>query len=167
MNEQMIIAVANAITANAEALKALIETLPKSVKAEVEQKVAAPVPQPQPMAPAPTPVVASPAPTPAPMPMPAPTPAAPVVAPVVTAPVAPVMVSPSSDPWAAYKGQPNPFKGIMDLNEFVMQKYRALGPIRGMEIQDIMTAMGDYKNINKMPDEIMAEFKARVEAIVV
>ena len=91
---------------------------------------------------------------------PAPTPVAPVMAtPVVNpvaAPVAPVQASPSNVVFADH----NSFVA------FVMDAYKALGPIKGAKIQEVLTAVG-MKNINDVKPEMYAQIKAGVEALAV
>lgn len=182
MNDQVIIAVANAITAQAETLKALIDALPKETKVAIEEKVskktvkteapAAPVntvpaaeaPVTVPVAvvaPAPAPVVASTG-----MP-PAPFPTQPVVSAPVTvasipqgfvqdaapAVVAPAPVSPSNAPFSDHKA----------LLAYVMDAYKALGP-QGMRIQEVLNSLGT-KNINDVKPEMYGQLYAGVEAL--
>lgn len=91
---------------------------------------------------------------------PAPTPVAPVmVTPVVNpvaVPVAPVQASPSNVVFADH----NAFVA------FVMDAYKALGPIKGAKIQEVLTAVG-VKNINDVKPEMYAQIKAGVEALAV
>jgi len=91
---------------------------------------------------------------------PAPTPVAPamvtpVVSPVV-APVTPAVVSPSDAPFADHAA----------LMTFVMDSYKALGPIKGAKIQDVLNSVG-VKNINEVKPEHYATIKAGVEALKV
>ena len=106
---------------------------------------AAPVvnPAPAPAAPAPAPV-AAPAPAAAAPAMPAPptfqpTPAAPAPA-----------GAPFSDP-----------KGLID---YVMSAYKALGPQKGAQIQQVLTGLG-YGNINDVKPEHYGALHAGVEAL--
>ena len=91
---------------------------------------------------------------------PAPTPVAPamvtpVVSPVV-APVTPAVASPSDAPFADHAA----------LMTFVMDSYKALGPIKGAKIQDVLNSVG-VKNINEVKPEHYAAIKAGVEALKV
>ena len=180
MNDQVIIAVANAITAQAETLKALIDALPKETKIAVEEKVSkktvkteaptapvntvpaaeAPVTVPVAVvAPAPAPVVASTGMPPAPFPtqpvaqVPASIPAAPAPVQMVSAPPAPVAVSPSNAPFSDHKA----------LLAYVMDAYKALGP-QGMRIQEVLNSLGT-KNINDVKSEMYGQLYAGVEAL--
>ncbi len=93
------------------------------------------------------PVVAAPAPipTPAPVVVPAPAPAA----------ATPTVVAPSGSA---------PFTDAKGLMEYVMSKYKALGPIKGGEIQGVLGSLG-YKNINEVKPEQYGEFYTKVEAL--
>jgi hypothetical protein len=160
MNDAVIIAVANAITAQAETLKALIDALPKETKIAVEKKVskntpvAASVETPAPVVvETPAPVVvqtttalptmpAAPFPTPAPVVAPAPIPAAPVMA--APAPVAPVaaVVSPSNVPFSDHQG----------LLKWVMNAYQSVPAEKGARIQEVLNGLG-VRNINDIKPE--------------
>ncbi len=96
----------------------------------------------------PAPVVAAPAPIPTPV-VPAAVPAA------VPAPVTPTAVAPSGSA---------PFTDAKGLMAYVMSKYQALGPVKGGEIQGVLTALG-HKNINELKPEQYGEFHTRVEAL--
>ena len=91
---------------------------------------------------------------------PAPIPVAPVmVTAVVTqvaVPVTPVQASPFS---AVFANQ-------AELTAFVMDSYKALGPIKGAKIQDVLTSVG-VKNINEVKPEMYAAVKTGVEALKV
>lgn len=147
MDKTVILTIAQAILANTKVLQTLVESLPKEVQAEVAKQVTAPA--------APAPVVAAPAPTPVPNVQPVSTPVAPVtVAPVAPAPVVTATVSPSDAPFADHAA----------LMTFVMDSYKALGPIKGAKIQDVLTSVG-VKNINEVKPEMYAAIKAGVEAL--
>jgi hypothetical protein len=77
----------------------------------------------------------------------------PVVAPSVSFDV-PVQASPSDAPFADHAA----------LMTFVMDNYKALGPIKGAKIQDVLTSVG-VKNINEVKPEMYAAIKAGVEAL--
>ena len=49
---------------------------------------------------------------------------------------------------------------------FVMDSYKALGPIKGAKIQDVLNSVG-VKNINEVKPEHYAAIKAGVEALKV
>ena len=97
-------------------------------------------------APAPIPAVVPAAPAPVPMPTPVPAPA-PVPVP---APSAPAASCPLTD-----AGQ---------LMAYCMEKYRTLGPVKGGQIQEVLTALGQSTLAGLRPDQY-AEFYSRVEAI--
>ena len=108
-------------------------------------------------APAPTPVAAAaPAPVAA-VPAPAPVAAAPAPAPMPAfmAPAAPAPAPASGAPFTDGKG----------LMEYVMGKYRHLGPVKGGMIQNVLSEIG-CKNINEVQPAQYGVFYAKVEAIV-
>ena len=180
MNDAVIIAVANAITANAEVLKSLIDSLPKATVEAVEKKVTKATPKKEAEivaeTPAPVVVVAPVAPVvetvtqPVVVPVTSAMPVAPFptvaaqapanpapipVAPVVTiAPTAPVSASPSNVPF-------NEAKGMM---KYVMDSYQALGNIKGARIQEVLGSIGVH-NINDVKPEQYAALFAGVEAL--
>ena len=133
--------IAEAILANTQVLKMLVEKLPDAVREEVAKKVEevnptpapAPVQAPEPVvvAPAPVapPVVAAPVPTPAPAPVAQP---APVATPEVTAGVC-------------------PFKDAKGMIQWIMNCYREMGA-EGLQIQKVMDGLG-IKNINDTKPE--------------
>ena len=47
---------------------------------------------------------------------------------------------------------------------YCMDKYRALGPVRGGLIQQVLSEMG-LKNINDVPNDRFGEFFVKVEAL--
>lgn len=57
-----------------------------------------------------------------------------------------------------------PFADHAALMTFVMDNYKALGPIKGAKIQDVLTSVG-VKNINEVKPEHYAAIKAGVEAL--
>ena len=71
-------------------------------------------------------------------------------------PVTPVQASPFS---AVFANQ-------AELTAFVMDSYKALGPIKGAKIQDVLTSVG-VKNINEVKPEMYAAVKTGVEALKV
>ena len=159
MNDQVIIAVANAITAQAETLKALIDALPKETKVAIEKKVSKNTPTPTPAAsevsttPAvavkSTPVVAEA--TTNVMPS-APFPTQPVAA--VATPAAPVMEAPAPAAPAVATASPSnvPFTDHQGLLKFVMDAYQKLGAEKGAKIQEVLLALGT-RNINDIKPE--------------
>ena len=155
-----ILVIAEAILANTQVLKMLVEKLPAAAQAEVakavnatpaDTPVATPVVTPVApvVAPAPTPVVAAPIPVVVETPTPAP-------APVVAAP-APV-VTPTSTVGAA------PFTDQRGLVNYVMDSYKTLGPIKGAEIQMVLNNCG-VANINDVKPEMYAPLFAGIEAL--
>ena len=95
------------------------------------------------------PVVVEAAPTP--NAQPAPTPVAPVTVtptPVVTAPAAPVTASLSKEQFMSE----------------IMAVYKALGPVKGAAIQQVLTSMGAV-NINDIKPEQYADVIAQVKAL--
>lgn len=110
---------------------------------------AVPAPAPVPVQVAPPAALPVPA-APAPVPVPAAAPAAPVPAPVVPAPV---------------PGPAAPFADAAGLMEYVKGKYRALGPIKGALIQNVLTEIG-CRNINDVTPGNYGLFFQKVEAIV-
>lgn len=87
----------------------------------------------------------------------APAPVAPVApAPVAPAPVAPVPVaSPSNVPFTDNAG----------LMQYVMTKYKELGPEKGVKIQTVLQSLG-YNNVNDIQPEKYESFFNGVESIV-
>ena len=93
---------------------------------------------------------------PAPVAAPAP---APVAAPVATMPAPPTFTAP---PPAAPAGAPfSDAKGLMD---YVMSAYKALGPQKGAQIQQVLTGLG-VSTINEVKPEQYAALFAGVEAL--
>ena len=92
---------------------------------------------------------------PAPTPAPAPAPAVPAAAP-------PAFMMPPAP--AAAPAPAAPFTDGKGLMEYVMGKYRALGPVKGGMIQNVLSEIG-CKNINEVQPAQYGEFHARVEAI--
>lgn len=124
-----------ALTAAVVALTAKLESGNVAVPAPVAQ---APIAAPAPVAaPAPAPVAAAPA-------MPAP--------PAFVAPV--VAPAPSGAPFTDGKG----------LIDYVMSAYKALGPQKGAQIQNVLTGLG-YQNINDVKPEHYGALYQGVEAL--
>jgi hypothetical protein len=88
--------------------------------------------------------------------------AAPVAAPVVAMPAppsfAPVAPAPAPVPTGAPFSDP---KGLID---YVMSSYKALGPQKGAQIQNVLTSLG-YQNINDIKPEHYGALFAGVEAL--
>lgn len=88
-----------------------------------------------------------------------------VAAPVVAAPVvdvAPVAASPVA---ASPVVTDTPvFADHMALTTFVLDSYKALGPIKGAGIQQVLSGVG-VKNLNEVKPEHYAAIKAGVEAL--
>ena len=95
---------------------------------------------------------------PAAAPVPAPAPAAPA------APAVPAFAMPLPAPAPAPAAPAAPFTDGKGLMEYVMGKYRALGPVKGGMIQNVLSEIG-CKNINEVQPAQYGEFHARVEAI--
>jgi len=93
-----------------------------------------------------------------------PTPAAPAPA----APAVPAFAMPlpaaAAAPAPAPAAPAAPFTDGKGLMEYVMGKYRALGPVKGGMIQNVLSEIG-CKNINEVQPAQYGEFHARVEAI--
>ena len=99
------------------------------------------------------------------VPTPAPAPAAPAPAPAVEVPAAapPAFMMPPA-PAPAPAGPAAPFTDGKGLMEYVMGKYRHLGPVKGGMIQNVLSEIG-CKNINEVQPAQYAVFFAKVEAI--
>ena len=102
-----------------------------------------------PVAAVPAPVAAAPAPV---VPVPAAPAPAPAVVPAVVPAPAPVPASPA------------PFADAAGLMEYVKSKYRALGPIKGAMIQNVLTEIG-CRNINDVTPGNYGIFFQKVEAL--
>ena len=102
------------------------------------------------------------------VPAPAPAPAAPAPAPAVPAVPAFAMplpaAAPAPAPAPAPTGPAAPFTDGKGLMEYVMGKYRALGPVKGGMIQNVLSEIG-CKNINEVQPAHYAAFYSKVEAI--
>ena len=88
---------------------------------------------------------------------------APVVIPVFTAPAAPVMPPPpvfASAPAAPVL----PFTDSNSLVSYVMGVYKAIGPVKGAGIQNVLTSLG-VVNLTDVKPEMYAAFYAGVEAL--
>lgn len=132
-------------------LEAKIEALTQAVialTAKLESTNVAPAapvvnPAPAPAAPAPTPVAA-----------PAPAAAAPAMPAPPTFQPAPAAPAPTGAPFSDPKG----------LIDYVMSAYKALGPQKGAQIQQVLTGLG-YGNINDVKPEHYGALHAGVEAL--
>lgn len=93
--------------------------------------------------------------------------AAPVAPPVtVTAPAAPAMPEPPTfqPAPAAPAATGAPFSDPKGLIDYVMSAYKALGPQKGAQIQQVLTGLG-YGNINDVKPEHYGALHAGVEAL--
>lgn len=115
--------------------------------------------------PAATPPEATPAPAPAAAPAPTPAPA-PAAAPAVMLPPAFMQPppAPAAAPAAPAAGPAAPFTDGKSMMEYVMGKYRQLGPVKGAMIQNVLSEIG-CKNINEVQPAQYNAFYAKVEAI--
>ena len=130
-------------------LELKIEALTAAVVALTAKLESSNVSAPAPVAPAPAPVVQA-----APVPAAAPVAAAPVM------PAPPAFAAPAAAP--APTGAPfSDSKGLID---YVMGAYKALGPQKGAQIQNVLTGMG-YQNINDVKPEHYAALHTGVEAL--
>lgn len=107
-----------------------------------------------------TPVVIPPTVVPAPAAAPAPAPA-PVAAAPAPAPM-PAFMQPAAP--APASGIPAPFTDEKGLMDYVMGKYRALGPVKGAMIQNVLSEIG-CKNIKDVTADMYSVFFHKVEAI--
>lgn len=132
-------------------LEAKIEALTAAVVALTAKLESNNVAAPAPVAQAPAPMVA---------PAPAPVAAAPVAAaPAMPAPPAFVALAPAEP---APTGAPfSDGKGLID---YVMGAYKAMGPQKGAQIQNVLTALG-YQNINDVKPEHYGQLYAGIEAL--
>lgn len=179
MNDTTIQMIAQAIIANTKVIQSLIDALPHEVRAAVAEVATVTVPvavvqaAPAPVAPVivlaatpvavaiPVAVVTAPVapvtvmPPPPVFTAPAPIPAAPAVAQVVSA--APVPVSASLSEKA-------PFTDAKGLITFVMAAYKALGPQKGSQIQQVLNSL-NLSNINDVPLDSYDALYAGVKAL--
>ena len=135
------------IETNLASIAKSLETLVAHLTADKQPAPAA--------APAPMAMMPNPAPVPAP---------APAVEVPAAAPPAFMMPTPAPAPAPAPAAPAAPFTDGKGLMEYVMGKYRALGPVKGGMIQNVLTEIG-CKNINEVQPAQYGEFHARVEAI--
>lgn len=106
-----------------------------------------------------TPVITPMVEAPAPLVQPA---AAPVVPVVPAMPAPPTFVAPA--PVTAPITSNAPFTDGKGLIEYVMNSYKALGPQKGAQIQNVLTGLG-YQNINDIKPEHYGQLYAGVEAL--
>lgn len=136
-------------------LEAKIEALTQAVVALTAKLESANVAAPAPVAQAPAPV---PAPAPVIVNQPLVTPAPAAAAPAMPAPPtfqpAPAAPAPTGAPFSDPKG----------LIDYVMSAYKALGPQKGAQIQQVLTGLG-YGNINDVKPEHYGALHAGVEAL--
>lgn len=130
------------------AINALVEALGQRHSVVVSAVADAVIPAAAPVVP-PAPV---PVPTPAPVPVPAPAPVMPPP-PTFMAPP-PVTVAINTVPFSDGKG----------LVDYVMARYKALGPEKGGKIHGVLLSMG-CNAINEVKPEQYGQFYAAVEAI--
>jgi len=135
------------IETNLASIAKSLETLVTHLTADKQPAPAA--------APAPMAMMPNPAPVPAPAPA--------VEVPAVPAFAMP-MPTPAAAPAPAPVGPAAPFTDGKGLMEYVMGKYRALGPVKGGMIQNVLTEIG-CKNINEVQPTHYAAFYSKVEAI--
>ena len=136
-------------------LESKIEALTQAVVALTAKLESANVAAPAPVAQAPAPV-AAPAPAPAPVASPAPVAAAPAM------PAPPAFVAPA--PAAAPVASGAPFTDGKGLIDYVMGAYKALGPQKGAQIQNVLVGLG-YQNINDVKPEHYGQLYAGVEQL--
>jgi hypothetical protein len=149
MDNNVIITIAQAIIANTKVLQSLVDSLPKEVQAQVaaQPQVTAPVSLQSVVK---AEVVAAPVAAPAPVAA-VPELVIPVFMPAVAAPVAAVTSG---------------FASKEEMTAFIMDTYKALGPIKGAGIQAVLNSVG-AKNLNEIKPEHYATVKAGVEALKV
>lgn len=164
LSEQTIQMVAQAVIANAQVLQSLLDQLPKDAKDAVAEKVTHATPAPASVA---TPVGNVPA-------APAPAAITPVVtaAPSVQPAVVPAAVaSPSEMPAApTFAPAPAPATSAAPFNDgpglvkYVMDSYKAMGPEKGAQIQNVLVSIG-YQNINDVKPEHYSALFEKIEVL--
>lgn len=89
-------------------------------------------------------------------------------APAPAAPAAPAvpdfMQEAAQAPAAPAAGPKAPFENGKELIDYCKSKYVDLGPVKGSQIQSILTAMG-VANVPSLPADRYDEFFAKVEAL--
>jgi hypothetical protein len=98
-----------------------------------------------------------------PIPPPAPAAAVPVPPPAPATPAIPAFAVPLAAP-AVPATPAAPFTDAKGLMDYIMTKYRALGPVKGAMIQNVLSEFG-CKNINEVQPAQYGVFFAKVEAI--
>ena len=136
-------------------LESKIEALTQAVVALTAKLESANVAAPAPVAQAPAPVVA-----PAPAPAPVAAPVAVAAAPAMPAPPAFVAPAPAAAPVASGA----PFTDGKGLIDYVMGAYKALGPQKGAQIQNVLVGLG-YQNNNDVTPEHYGQLYAGVEQL--
>lgn len=147
MNDQVIIAVANAIAANARALEALVSLLPAEVQQEVKVTPAKKAKQEQVEVAQPV-VAAAPV---APQPV--------VEAPVPKAPE----VAPASAPVVESGVAKAPFTTAKGLTDYLMESYKTI-PHKAKELEALVHSLG-YRAVNEIKPESYDAIYAGVEAL--
>jgi hypothetical protein len=148
--------IAEALLANIRCIEALIAKLPAADQAAVAETVKAANPTPAPTQ------VTTPAPAPTPIQAAAPAPAIPT--PPVAAPIVGES-APTVAPAPAVANVTAPFNDKKGLTNFVMARYRELGPIKGAEIQRCLDECGVH-NVNDLAESRYGEFYQKVMALV-
>ena len=138
-------------------LEAKIEALTQAVVALTAKLESANVAAPTPVAQAPAPVAA---PAPVIVNQPLVTPASVAAAPAMPAPPAFVAPAPAAAPVASGA----PFTDGKGLIDYVMGAYKALGPQKGAQIQNVLVGLG-YQNINDVKPEHYGQLYAGVEQL--
>lgn len=138
-------------------LESKIEALTQAVVALTAKLESNSVAAPAPVAQAPAPVAA---PTPVIVNQPLVTPASVAAAPAMPAPPAFVAPAPAAAPVASGA----PFTDGKGLIDYVMGAYKALGPQKGAQIQNVLVGLG-YQNINDVKPEHYGQLYAGVEAL--
>ena len=136
-------------------LESKIEALTQAVVALTAKLESANVAAPAPVAQAPAPVVA-----PAPLVQPVATVPAPVATTAPVMPPAPAFTAPQTAPVSAGA----PFTDGKGLIDYVMGAYKALGPQKGAQIQNVLVGLG-YQNINDVKPEHYGALFAGVEQL--
>ncbi len=147
--------IAEAILANTQVLKMLVEKLPAAAQAEVAAVVNT-TPAPAPVQAPAAPVVTAPAPAPAPV----------VTAPAAPIPAAPVTATPTPPAPAPAAPAPSkcPFVDQKGLITYVMDAYKQMGQQKGSRIQGVLDSLG-IKNINETKPEFYQPLYEGVEAL--
>ena len=150
-----ILVIAEAILANTQVLKMLVEKLPAAVQAEVAKVV-----NPTPAATVVTTVPAAASPVTVPVAVPAPVPNV-QPAPI---PVAPVLVAAPAPAPVAAPATDCPIKSAKDLMDYVMASYKTLGSEKGALIQGVLNSIG-CAAINEVRPDQYAALYAGVEGL--